>query len=76
MSFFYGTYYYDIYEYDETNEDDYVDTLTVAYSGELVPCVVQDISSFCDGDNGKAEFYVKATGVEGEIYNSYVEVYD
>ncbi|WP_461012365.1 hypothetical protein [Streptomyces capparidis] len=47
---------YSLYEWDESNADDYVTSATLPTTECLT---ARGISAFVDGDNGKAEFYLR-----------------
>lgn len=56
-----GRYAVKLYEYDVSNSDDYVKTI-YAYDGSIAK--FSSISGYLDGDNGKAEFYVKISAID------------
>ncbi|SFS63664.1 hypothetical protein [Marininema halotolerans] len=54
---------FELWEDDSTNEDDYVGSCEVELKSDLgfghSDCIWRDIDKFVDGENGKAEFYLK-----------------
>jgi hypothetical protein len=66
-------YYVHLYEEDETNDDDPVgDTLYGIGDHDFV---WRNISQYCDGDNGKAEFYLRVVNPTKEEWAT-IHAYD
>ncbi|WP_156183375.1 hypothetical protein [Rossellomorea marisflavi] len=71
-----GTVYVQLWEHDETNSDDYVGQRTVSGTSGLVRARWNDIGGYKDGDNNKAEFYIKISGSNNKIEYSDLGYYD
>jgi len=55
----YGPVFYQLKEYDETNADDSVGSPISVSGKKSINLTYRDLSRYCDGDNGKAEFYME-----------------